>query len=672
MMKLAGLFMFLFSLTLTVSPAARIHSWDAPYRWLHWIGFFVWLACSAILHRLIQSKLPDRDPYILPVALLLAGWGLLTIWRLDAVFGLRQSAWLGVGTLAIYLGLRVPRLLFLLRKYKYIWLTGGLLLTAMTFLFGTYPGGEGPRLWLGCCGIYMQPSEPLKLLLVVYLSAYFADRLRDRFSLIQLLSPTLILAGAALVILLAQRDLGTASIFITLYFLIVYLVTGKKRILLFGAAVVLIAGLAGYQLFDVIRLRVDAWLNPWADSSGRSYQIVQSLIAIAAGGVFGSGAGLGSPSLVPVAHSDFIFASIAEEFGLVGITGLIVLIALLVSRCLRTALYAPNRYQRFLAAGLGGYFTVQSILIIGGNLRLVPLTGVTLPFVSYGGSSLVTSFLSILLLLLISSRTDEAAPLPDPQPYTLVSSGLLLGLGAVALIGGWWGFFRAGDLQSRTDNPRWAIADRYSPRGAILDRNNGTIVQTTGEAGDYTRQLLYPQLSPVTGYTHPAYGQTGLEASMDGYLRGMEGTPTSTIWSYELLYAQHPPGLDLRLSIDLDLQKIVDEQLGDHRGAVVALNARTGEVLVMASHPNIDPNQIDAQWDTWIQEQSAPLINRATQGLYPPGTALAPFFLAQTGNIDDLPALPGSLGYISGDLRLFCLQSSSAPTWATAITGGCP
>ncbi|MEA4907945.1 MAG: hypothetical protein VB089_09995, partial [Anaerolineaceae bacterium] len=134
-MKLAGLFMFLFSLTLTVSPAARIHSWDAPYRWLHWIGFFVWLACSAILHRLIQSKLPDRDPYILPVALLLAGWGLLTIWRLDAVFGLRQSAWLGVGTLAIYLGLRVPRLLFLLRKYKYIWLTGGLLLTAMTFLF---------------------------------------------------------------------------------------------------------------------------------------------------------------------------------------------------------------------------------------------------------------------------------------------------------------------------------------------------------------------------------------------------------------------------------------------------------------------------------------------------------------------------------------------------------
>ncbi len=313
LLSLAALFLFIYSIALTLSPAARARTWDVYYRWDHWLGFLLWVILFGVIHQQSSRWLPDRDPYLVTVVALLSGWGLLTVWRLTPDLGLRQSVWLLVASVIFTLGIRLPSDLSFLRRYKYLWLTGGLVLTALTLLLGTNPLGYGPRLWLGCCGIYIQPSEPLKLLLIVYLAAYLADQIiipsgsqRNRAlhtntptissgSLITWLAPTLIMTGLAMLLLIVQRDLGTAAIFLFIYAIVVFIATGQKRVLVASALAIGLAGLAGYELFDVVRLRVDAWLNPWLDPSGRSYQIVQSLLAIANGGLVGRRPGPGQP-----------------------------------------------------------------------------------------------------------------------------------------------------------------------------------------------------------------------------------------------------------------------------------------------------------------------------------------------------------------------------------------
>ncbi|HVP20463.1 MAG TPA: FtsW/RodA/SpoVE family cell cycle protein [Anaerolineaceae bacterium] len=674
LMVVAAIFVLVYAACLTLSTSVRLHTWDVSYRWMHWIGVAVWALGFLFVQRQLARYLPEHDPYLLPVCALLTGWGLLTIWRLDEMFGIRQTIWLGLGLgLAGYL-LRFSSLIVFLRRYKYLWLVSGLTLTVLTFFFGTYPGGVGPKEWLGCCGVYIQPSEPLKLLLIVYLAAYLADRLPLNFSLIGLLAPTLVLTGAALAILVAQHDLGTAILFIGLYAIIIYIASGKLRLLYISFGIILAAVFVGYRLFDVIKLRVDAWINPWIDATGRAYQIVQSLISVATGSLFGSGIGLGSPGIVPVAHSDFIFSAITEETGLIGAFGIILLMAFITCRGLIIAIRARNHYQRYLASGLTVYLVSQSILIIAGNLRLLPLTGVTLPFVSYGGSSLMTSLMAWLLLLIISNRSEEEIMFYKIARPVIVVGGLLLaGLAAIAAAAGFWGFIESGNLTSRNDNPRWAIEQRYVTRGRILDQNNQPIAVTTGQPGAYTRTVLDPSLSPVIGYTHPLYGQAGLEAAFDPYLRGEQGYPASTIFLANLLYAQNPPGLDLRLSLDLALQQKIDRLFEGHTGAAVLLNAQSGEILAMASYPNFDPNQLDANWNQWVKDSRALFLNRATQGQYPVGSALAPFLLALNLNQGPLTPQPINSAVTYESKSWGCsLLTPSQPDWAIAIQNGCP
>lgn len=672
LMILAGIFLFLYSAALTLSPAVRVHSWNTDYRWQHWIGFVGWLAGYSLLYRQVNKFLPDHDPYLLPVASLLSGWGLLTIWRLDANFGARQTLWLLLGTGLIYLISRFPQWVDLLRRYKYIWLSVGLGLTALTFIFGTYPGGDGPQLWLGCCGLYFQPSEPLKLLLIIFLAAYLAGQLHITLSFAQLLAPTLVLAGAAIALLIAQRDLGTATLMIIIYTIVVYMASGRRRVLLVSLFILIAAAIAGYYTFSVIQLRIDAWLNPWADPSGISYQIVQSFIAVATGRVFGTGPGLGSPGLIPVAHSDFIAASISEEFGLAGLIGLLLLIAIFVFRTLLIAMRASNNFHRFLASGLGLYIGVQSILIIGGNLRLLPLTGVTLPFVSYGGSSLTTSFIALGLLLVISNNESKTTPeIPRLRPYlitALLVSGALL---ALSLAGGWWGIVRSDDLQFRTDNLRWTIHSRYVPRGALLDRSNEPIAVTEGESGNLTRKLLYPQLGTTIGYSDPFYGKGGLEASLDGYLTGLQGNAASTIWLAEWIYAQPPPGMDVRLALDLDLQTKADENLAGRVAAAVVINSSSGEVLTMSSQPSFDPNNLAENWEQWSTDPQAPLLNRVTQGQYPLGSIIGPFLYSYSSPVTS--DLPTRLTYTVDYKTLNCAKAPADPiNWGHVIAAGCP
>ena len=622
LLQLAAIFLTLYSVILTLSPAVRARSWEVGFRWGHWAGLALWAVLTWLMHVRLRD-LPDHDPYLLPIASLLSGWGLLSIWRLTTTFGLRQSLWLAFSVGVLVLGLRWRDLLPTLRRYKYIALTNGLLLTATTLIFGTNPLGVGPRLWLGFGSFYLQPSEPLKLLLVIYLAAYLADRIPQRNQLFPLIFPTLVLAGIALLLLAVQRDLGTASIFIMLYASILFIATEKRRVILASTGILLIAGIVGYYLIPTVHLRIAIWLSPWDDPSGSGYQVIQSLMAIANGGLFGRGPGMGSPAFVPVTHSDFIFASIAEETGLAGTLGLLSLVGFFLARGITISLRAPNRFRRLLAAGLTAYIGIQSLLIIGGNIRMLPLTGVTLPFISYGGSSLLTSYIALLILLRISSEGEEAAPLPRPQAYYFLSAMLAVGLFSAALINGWWAVVRGPDLLVRSDNPRRALSDLYVKRGSLLDRNNTPINQSNGETANFIREYRYPRMAPITGYTHPVYGQAGLEAALDDYLRGEAGNPAMLIWWNHLLYGQPPAGLDVRLSIDIDLQVDADRALSNHRGALVLVNAESGEILAMASHPTYNPNQLDRIGDDLSSDEGSPLLNRATQGSYPLTTELS-------------------------------------------------
>ena len=676
-------FLVLYAVALTLAPAARLRSWAVDYRWLHWIGLLVWGVVFWAAHWVLKNRHAEHDPYLLPCAGFLSGVGLLTIFRLTTSFGLRQTIWLGViGSLFLF-GLRRSSDLSMLRRYKYIWLTAGLLLTTATLFLGANPEGVGPRLWLGCCGVYFQPSEPLKLLLIVYLAAYLADRFPSQGNGDQAghipalnlytLAPTIILTALALVLLIVQRDLGTASIFFFLYAAVVYLASADWRIPIFSMLALLASGLVGYMLFDVVQLRVEAWLNPWLDPSGRSYQIVQSLLAVANGGLIGRGPGLGNPGLVPIAHSDFIFPAISEEFGLAGALVILATLGLVLVRGLRAALYAPDAFRRLLAAGLTIHLIAQSIVIIGGNLRLLPLTGVTLPFVSYGGSSLLVAFIELLCLLHISAIPQEL-PLPAARlrVYHHLGGAALVGLAAAGLITGWWAFWRGPDLLTRSDNARRSIADRFVPRGAILARSNQPLAETQGQPGELQRVYTYAPLGPIVGYTDTVYGQSGLEFSLDAYLRGLQGYPALTIWQNHLLYGMPPDGLDVRLSLDLPLQQTADQALAGQTGALVLLNAQSGEILTMATTPTFDANTLEQNWEALVQDSSAPFFNRATDGLYPAGAALGPFLLATASEQTTVLALPTRLVYTLDGNSLTCAFPAADNTWSSAIVNGCP
>ncbi len=674
LLLLAGVFLCAYAGALTIAPAARARTWGGEYRWEYWLGVGVWIVAMSLAHHATKRRLPGRDPFLLPIAGLLTGWGLMAIWRVAPGFGLRQSIWLGIAATTFILGLRLPGDLRFLRRYKYLWLVGGLLLTGLTLVFGTSPSGFGPRLWFGCCGVYFQPSEPLKLLLIMYLAAYLAERQYLIPNLLPLLAPTLALTGIALLLLLVQRDLGTGSVLLFVYASTVYAATGKKRVPMLSLGGLVLFGVAGYTLFDVVRVRVDAWFNPWADPSGRSYQIMQSIIATASGGIFGRGPGLGEPGLVPVAHSDFIFTTIVEEMGLLGAIGLLTLVGLLLARGLRAALRAADDYHRYVAAGLTAHIVGQSILIAGGTLRLLPLTGVTFPFVSYGGSSLMVSWLALLFLLLISNQPEDAVAgkLPEGEPYLFLGGTLWAGLACAGLVAGWWGAVRSADLLARPDNFRPMIADRYAPRGSLVDRHENLLTYISGLPGEFTLEYPFPALGPVVGYSHPFFGQAGLQASLDGYLRGIEPFTDQVVWDF-VLYGQHPPGRNVRLSLSLDLQLAAAELLGDQTGAVVLLNSASGEILVMLSQPGFDANLLDEQWETLLADERAPLLNRASQGQYQPGAALGPLLLAEKLAKGNLPNIPEGTSFAMDDVMLDCATTPSGERdWGALVAAGCP
>lgn len=386
---------------------------------LHWLA---WVLCAAGGHRTLNRYLPRRDPLLFPIVMLLTGWGLVLIDRLAPLFADRQTLWLIISLLAMLVTAIFPQVLHWLRTYRYILLISGLVLLVCTILLGRNPSGFGPELWLGIGNIFFQPSEALKIMLAAFLASYLSEqylslraeeklsRFTGRFAWLspRILGPIVLMWSLCVVVLLWQQDLGTALIFFAVFLILLYVATGQIFILLSGVGLTLMAAFVAYQRFSVVRLRIDIWLNPWLEADGRAYQIVQSLMAFGAGGIFGQGIGQGSPDYIPVVHSDFILAALAEEWGLLGVLTVIMCIALLVTRGLRIAAYHQERpFYALLTVGLSSLIGIQSLLIMGGVLKLVPLTGVTLPYLSYGGSSLLMSFVLIGLLLRLSAEVRQ-------------------------------------------------------------------------------------------------------------------------------------------------------------------------------------------------------------------------------------------------------------------------
>lgn len=380
----------------------------------------IWWTCALLGHHLLNRHLPHRDNLLFPIALFLTGMGIIMIDRLAPNFGERQIIWLPIATLALLGSACGAWLLHWLARYRYLLLFFGLALLISTILLGENPSrmAGAPELWLGFGQVFFQPSEALKIILVAFLANYLTEHAQVwRISALgaqriwflpRLVGPVLLMWTVSVVVLVWQRDLGTASLFFLVFLVLVYLATGRRRILVLGLALTLAAAWVAYHIFAVVRLRIDIWLNPWLEPDGRAYQIVQSLMAFAAGGIAGTGIGQGSPTFIPVVHSDFIFAAIAEEWGLLAIITLIACFMLFSVRGMHIAIiYHEERpFYALIASGLTALITLQALLIMGGVLKLLPLTGVTLPFVSYGGSSLLMSFIIVGLLLRLSSKVN--------------------------------------------------------------------------------------------------------------------------------------------------------------------------------------------------------------------------------------------------------------------------
>lgn len=359
------------------------------------------------------------DPYILPVVQAIMALGLVFVVRINPDVALHQFWWANTGMLLFYVVLWSIRDYRYFGRFRYIWglLAVGLLL--ITLLFGSEAGGATSSFRV--LGFGLQPEEFVKLALLLFMATYLEENeelLRvgtvqwGRLSLPdwRTLRPFMIMVAFVLGILAAQKSLGTALVFYMLFVLMLYVVTERALYLGISLPVFFLTGTAGYLLFHHVRVRVAVWLNPWQDPTGMGYQIAQSLFAIGGGKILGTGLGNGiGAATVPVAISDFIFSVIAEELGFAGAMAVLVLFLIVVMRAFAISLRANDRFGQILAAGIGILLGTETLIILAGVTKLLPLTGIPLPWVSYGGSSLIVHFILLGVLLNISNATAASS-----------------------------------------------------------------------------------------------------------------------------------------------------------------------------------------------------------------------------------------------------------------------
>ena len=378
-----------------------------------------WLAAvivGAFFTQFILGRRDGTDLTLFPAAMLLASLGLIMIGRLKPALFLTQMRWLLLGLIVylflVFLGERVLRLL----SYPYLLGVFCLLLLCSALFFGTEIGCS--LNWIVFGPFAVQPSEFGKIVIIMFLAAYLTEHrevlmlprhrlLWLKLPVLRFIAPLLLIWGIAILMFVVQRDLGSALLFFGIAVSMTYMATGRKSYVALAFAFFLGAAALSYSFFSHVRVRFNIWLDPWSDPSGSAYQVVQSLFALGSGGVWGAGFAHGHPNLIPEVHTDFIFAAIAEELGLLGSLGVMLVFALFFYRAIRIALACREETRMLLAAGIAVVFLLQAFIIIAGVTKFLPLTGITLPFVSYGGSSMIASFMLLGILTVLSKKENR-------------------------------------------------------------------------------------------------------------------------------------------------------------------------------------------------------------------------------------------------------------------------
>lgn len=659
------------------------------------IGLF---AAFAAAHIGVRIFAPGADPALLPIVFALSGIGITFVTRLEPDAAMGQLIFLFVGVALMVGTLAVVKNLDVVKRYKYVLGAAGIVLLVLPMLIGTEIYGS--KLWIKIGSFTFQPGEFAKVFIVLFLAGYLAENrellsisnrtvLGIKFPRLRLLYPLFIVWGICLLVVAFERDLGSALLFYTIFLIMLYVATGRVSYVLIGLVLLAVGALGMYQIMNHVRVRVAIWLNPFEDAQNMGFQIVQALYSMADGGLFGVGIGKGlGGDTIPVVASDMIFAAMTEEMGLLGGAAVLLLFMLFAVRGLTTAARAKTDLAAFSAAGLTAAISFQAFTIVGGVTKLIPLTGVTLPFMSQGGSSLLASFVIVGLLLRAGDEATGRASELTNTSTNLAQAGYraeargshmrrtldtpesgLLGRVALAnrltrtvilftalfavLIGNitYIQVFKASEYQDMPSNNHTITKARYIKRGSIITSDGLTLAESIQqEDGTYVRSYPNGNLAAhVVGYYSQQYGSSGVEATQD---KTLTGSKDYSSWQNALnsLAGITEPGNSVKLTIDSRIQIAAQQALGSRTGAIVVLDPRTGAVLASASTPMYDNTNIQAA----IEQANASggsdtsMFDRATQALYTPGSTFKTVTLAAalengTASLDSTYNSPGRM-----------------------------
>ena len=553
----------------------------------------------------------------------LLGTGFLVLARMNLNQAARQ---LVIAAVSLALSMAVPWVMRRwgrqLKELSLLYAGAGLTALLAVLILGQVT--HGSRITYTVAGITFQPSEFVKLLFVLFLAAF----LWEDASLKRLVIAAAAAAGHVLVLVLS-RDLGSALIFFFVFVLMVFLATGKSRYLLAGAACGCAAACAAYSLFSHVRVRVQAWRDPWSVIDSQGYQITQSLFALSRGGLFGLGIGQGTPEDIPYVETDFIFAALTEELGLVFAVSLLAVCVCCFLLLLRIASALEDRFYRFLSAGFGMMYLFQVFLTVGGGIRFIPLTGVTLPLVSYGGSSVMTTvfLFSIVQGAWLKRRGRQADGEEEEEEEEeeirtrrqLAGCRVFFGVLFAAMSAYLCVYLpsHSEELFNNSYNSRQSVLAGQNTRGSIYSADGEILAETVAVEGKEVRSYPFGSLfSHIVGYS--TRGKTGLE-SLANY--DLANTSVSAAEQAKNAAAGlKNPGNSLVTTLDTALQEAASQAMGLYEGAIVVMEPATGKIFAMVSKPDFDPNRISEEWESLNAEGSSVLLNRASQGIYPPGS----------------------------------------------------
>lgn len=639
------------------------------------LGLF---AAFAAAHIGVRIFAPGADPAILPVVFTLSGIGITFVTRLQPEASLGQVIFLFLGVALMVGTLAVVKNLEVIKRYKYVLGIAGIILLVLPMFIGTEIYGS--KLWIKIGGFQFQPGEFAKVLIVLFLAGYLAENrellsisnrtvLGIKFPRLRLLYPLFIVWGVCLLVVAFERDLGSALLFYTIFLIMLYVATGRVSYVIIGLALLAIGAFGMYQIMSHVQVRVAIWLDPFSDAQNLGYQIVQSLFSLADGGLAGVGIGKGMADIIPVVASDMIFAAIGEEMGLLGGSAVLLLFMLFAVRGLTTAARAKSDLAAFSAAGLTAAISFQAFTIVGGVTKLIPLTGVTLPFMSQGGSSLLASFVIVALLLRAgdeaTGRSTEIANTSTDlatagyrttvrgshmrRPALDTPESGLLGRVALAnrltrtvflftalfavLIGNitYIQVIKASEYQDMPSNNHTINKARFIKRGSIITADGLTLAESIQQAdGTYARSYPNGNLAAhVVGYYSQQYGTMGIENTQNDTLTGSKDYSS---WQNALnsLAGISEPGNSVQLTIDSRIQRAAEQALAGRVGAIVALDPRNGAVLAWASAPTFDNTNIQAAIEAANASGGADtsMYDRATLALYTPGSTFKVLTLA--------------------------------------------